>query len=82
MKPSEVLDRNIQSKQKIARSIFRKMYKPKERKAKSNLLDEALYQIEVCEELFKPVTEKDLEDWLSSENLAQVSIKAKTHKFA
>ena len=62
--------------------MFKKMFDGKQQKAKDSLFKEILTQIEVCEELRKPVTKAEILDWLKLDNVIQVSIKARTHKLA
>lgn len=72
----------VKEKQDKATEIFKKMYTEEEQEQKEKVLDELLYQIEVCEGFCRPVTEKQIREWLTCENEIQVSRKAKAHKFA
>lgn len=76
------MDKRIEVKKSFAKKNFKKMFNSKQRKAKEPLLREILAQIEVCEELLKPVTKAEILDWLKLDNVIQVSIKARTHKLA
>ena len=82
MKKTNELDKKIERKKSFAEKMFKKMFDGKQQKAKDSLFKEILTQIEVCEELRKPVTKAEILDWLKLDNVIQVSIKARTHKLA
>ena len=70
------INNTISVKRELSKIISKKL------NANGKLLEEVLEQIHACQELCVPVTEKIIIDWLSSNNLAQLAIKVKTHKFS
>lgn len=72
----------VKEKQDKATEIFKKMYTEEEQEQKEKVLDEVLEQIEVCEGLYRPVTEKQMKEWLTCANVEQVLRKARNHKYA
>ena len=71
----------ISKKQKFAQDYFKKKW-AKVTEEKQNILNEVLEQIEVCEGLFKPVTETQIEEWIDCDDVNIISRKARQHKFS
>lgn len=74
--------KEIRKKKQLARKHFNSKYKGKEREEQIPILSEVLYQIQACEELYRPVSENAILDWIDSENLAYIARKARSIKFA
>lgn len=72
----------VKKKQKTATKIFKEMYTKEEQESKSEILEELLYQIEVCEGFCRPVTETQMREWLKCANVEQILRKARMHKAA
>ena len=70
----------VRKKQEIAEEIFKKMFTKEEQESKQEILDELLEQIEVCEGFYRPITEKQMKDWLTCANVEQILRKARMHK--
>ena len=58
------------------------MYTEEEQESRIEIFKELCEQIEVCEGLCRPVTEKQMREWLQCKNVMQLSQKARSHKFA
>ncbi len=82
---AKAVDRFIESvrkKQEKATEMFNKMYAEEEQESKKEILEEVCNQIEVCEGFCRPVTEKEIEEWLRCDNVVQVLRYARNHKVA
>ena len=67
----------------FAEKCFDEIYtEEKETEKYRSVLNEVLYQIGVCEDLFCPVTEKQIEEWIACTTVNQIMHKARLHKFA
>ena len=70
-------------KKQFAKDYFKKKYPTEtEREEKEEILQEILYQIEVCEDFCRPVNEEKIKEWFECKNVEQVLRKARTHKYA
>ena len=69
------------SKKHYAEEIFEKMY-PNADADKIKVLEEVKDQIEVCEDMCRPVTKEMIKEWLMLKNAIQVERKAKAYRFA
>lgn len=78
---SQKIDDRVIIKKELTEVFFKNLYKEPKLKEKG-ILDEVLYQIPICEDLCRGLTDFHIKNWLRCANAAQVAIKAKTHKFA
>ena len=67
------------SKKHYAEEIYAKMYPNGDR---DEILEEVKDQIEVCEDMCRPVTKEMIKEWLMLNNAIQVERKAKAYRFA
>lgn len=82
LKYADTFTRDVRKKQEIAIKTFKEMYTKEEQKSKQKILDEVCEQIEICEGFCRPVTEKQIREWLQCANVEQVLRKARSHKAA
>ena len=78
---ADVITREIRKKQKFAREYFRAKY-PKPEEKDKEMLYEVKEQIQICEELCRPVSESIIKDWIDSGDLAYINNSARSIKFA
>ena len=74
-------DKKIRKKKKQAMKYFKDNFSNKEKRAKREICREILNQIQICEELLRPVGETQIKDWFECVSVEQLLRKARTHKF-
>ena len=72
----------IGEKRAFAETTFKAMYTEEEQESKIEIFKEVYDQIEVCEGFCRPVTERQIEEWLRCANVEQVLRRARMHKWA
>ena len=83
MSTTDPVSRKIKLKQRIAKDLFELTFS---RKAKAEdeieLLNEINTQIEVCEEMARPISIDKIVEWINSKNIGKVRTEARSIKFA
>lgn len=74
-------ENEVVKKRKLARNLFAGLHPPRHRTEEQHeLLKEILEQIQICEELCCPVSEKQIEEWVHCKTIDQLMVKVKTQK--
>lgn len=79
----DVVSKKIIDKQKRTENFFKMLYPTKEEQDKrEDILEEILYQIEVCEEMLIHISYATIIKWLQFDSVREVERKARSLKFA